>query len=326
MRRREFITTIGGAALAWPLEARAQQATSPKRVGFLLAGLSPESREVEAFRRELRKAGYIEGRNLVMEWRSANGDYDRVPALVADLVRSNVDVIVQDSTIGTQVTKRATSTIPIVMALVLDPIGSGLVESLRHPGGNITGLSMMATELYPKRLELLKQINPQLTRAAICWNPDHPFHPKAVEEIKAAAPSLSIELSLESVRKPEQFAAAFSDLARANAQALYVVDDPIFFAHRSILLNLASAARLPTIYETRRYPDTGGLMSYGPDIHDLFRRAAIYVNRIFEGEKPADLPVEQPTKFELVINLKTAKTLELVVPDKLIALADDVIE
>src|SRR6202048_1014292 len=246
LNRRKFISLIGGMAAAWPLEARAQQATSPKRVGFLLAGLSPESREVEAFRRELRKAGYIEGRNLVMEWRSANGDYDRVPALVADLIQSNVDVMVHDSTFGTQVAKRATSAIPIVMALVLDPIGSGLVENLAHPGGNITGLSMMATELYPKRLQLLKEIKPQLARAAVWWNPDHPFHPKAVEEIKAAAPSLSIELSFASVRKPEQFAPAFSDITRANAQALYVVDDPVFFAHREILLNLASAARLPT--------------------------------------------------------------------------------
>jgi putative ABC transport system substrate-binding protein len=318
MRRREFITLLGSAA-AWPFAARAlQPATSPKRVGFLLVGLSPESKEVQVFRRELRKAGYIEGRNLVMEWRSANG--------VADLIQSNVDVMVHDSTIGTQVAKRATSTIPIVMALLLDPIGSGLVENLAHPGGNITGLSMMATELYPKRLQLLTEIKPQLARAAVWWNPDHPFHPKAVEEIKAAAPSLSIELSFASVRKPEQFAPAFSDITRANAQALYVVDDPIFFAHREILLNLASAARLPTIYETRRYADAGGLISYGPDIHDLFRRAAIYVIRIFEGAKPADLPVEQPTKFELVINLGTAKTLGLTIPDKLLALADDVIE
>jgi putative ABC transport system substrate-binding protein len=326
MRRREFITLVGGTAAVWPLAVRAQQATSPKRVGFLLVGLSPESKEVQTFRRELRKAGYIEGRNLVMEWRSANGDYDRVPALVADLIQSNVDVMVHDSTFGTQVAKRATATIPIVMALVLDPIGSGLVENLAHPGGNITGLSMMATELYPKRLQLLKEIKLQLARAAVWWNPDHPFHPKAVEEIKAAAPSLSIELSFASVRKPEQFAPAFSDITRANAQALYVVDDPIFFAHREILLNLASAARLPTIYETRRYADAGGLISYGPDIHDLFRRAAIYVIRIFEGAKPADLPVEQPTKFELVINLGTAKTLGLTIPDKLLALADDVIE
>src|SRR5713101_899095 len=286
VKRRDFIKLLGGAAASWPLTARGQQAVSPRRVGFLLVGLSPESKEVQVFRRELRKAGYFEGRNLVMEWRSANGDYDRVPALVADLIRSNVDVMVQDSTIGTQVAKRATSTIPIVMALVLDPIGSGLVESLTHPGGNITGLSMMAMELYPKRLQLLKEINPQLTRVAVWWNPDHPFHPKAVEQIKAAAPSLSIELSFAAVRKPEQFAPVFSDLTRANAQALYVVDDPIFFAHRGILLNLASAAGLPTIYETRRYPEAGGLMSYGPDLHDLFRRAAIYVDRLLQGAKP----------------------------------------
>jgi putative tryptophan/tyrosine transport system substrate-binding protein len=324
MRRREFIMLIGGAT-AWPLAAHGQQ-SSPKRVGFLLVGLSPESKEVQVFRRELRKAGYIEGRNLVLEWRSANGDYDRVPALVADLVQSNVDVMVHDSTIGSQVAKRATSTIPIVMALVLDPIGSGLVENLKHPGGNITGLSMMATELYPKRLQLLKEINPQLTRAAVWWNPDHPFHPKAVEQLKAAAPSLSIELSFAALRKPEQFAPAFSELTRANAQALYVVDDPIFFAHRMVHLSLASTTRLPTIYETRRYPDAGGLLSYGADLNDLFRRAAIYVTLILGGAKPADLPVEQPTKFELVINLGTAKALGLTIPDRLLALADDVIE
>jgi ABC-type uncharacterized transport system substrate-binding protein len=325
VRRRDFFKVIAGSMATWPLAARAQQ-TSPKRVGFLLVGLSPESKEVQVFRRELRKAGYIEGRNLVMEWRLANGDYDRVPALVADLIGSNVDVMVHDSTIGSQVAKRATSTIPIVMALVLDPIGSGLVENLKNPGGNITGLSMMATELYPKRLQLLKEINPQLTKAAVWWNPDHPFHPKAVEQLKAAAPSLSIELSFAALRKPEQFAPAFSELTRANAQALYVVDDPIFFAHRMIHLSLASTARLPAIYETRRYPEAGGLMSYGPDLHDLFRRAAIYVTLILGGAKPVDLPVEQPTKFELVINLGTAKALGLTIPDRLLALADEVIE
>jgi ABC-type uncharacterized transport system substrate-binding protein len=176
--RRKFLATLGGAAAAWPLAARAQEATSPRRIGFLLVGLSPESKEAQVFRQELRKAGYFEGRNLVIEWRSANGDYDRVPALVADLIRSNVDVIVHDSTIGTQVSKRATSTIPIVMALVLDPIGSGLVASLTHPGGNITGLSMMAMELYPKRLQLLKEVNPQLTRAAVWWKSRPPIPPQ----------------------------------------------------------------------------------------------------------------------------------------------------
>src|SRR5262245_387829 len=258
--------------------------------------------------------------------RSANGDYDRVPELVADLIRNKMDVIVQDSTIGTDVTKRATSTIPIVMALVLDPIGSGLVGNLAHPDGNVTGLSMMATELYPKRLQLLKEVNPQLTRVAVFWNPDHPFHAKAVEILKAIAPSLSLELSFMGVRTPGQFGPAFSDVSLAKAQALYVVEDPIFFAHRMPLLKLASSARLPTIHETRRFPEAGALMSYGPDLYDLFRRAAIYVDRILKGAKPADLPVEQPTKFELVINLQTAKALGLEIPDRLLALSDEVIE
>ena len=327
MKRRAFITFLGGAAAAWPLAARAQQqVTSPRRIGVLLVGLSPESKEAKQFRLGLRDAGYSEGRDVVIEWRSANGDYDRVPELVADLIRNKMDVIVQDSTIGTDVTKRATSTIPIVMALVLDPIGSGLVGNLAHPDGNVTGLSMMATELYPKRLQLLKEVNPQLTRVAVFWNPDHPFHAKAVEILKAIAPSLSLELSFMGVRTPEQFGPAFSDVSLAKAQALYVVEDPIFFAHRMPLLKLASSARLPTIHETRRFPEAGALMSYGPDLYDLFRRAAIYVDRILKGAKPADLPVEQPTKFELVINLQTAKALGLEIPDRLLALSDEVIE
>ena len=326
MKRRDFVTLLGGAA-AWPLAARAQQqVTSPRRIGVLLVGLSPESKEAKQFRLGLRDAGYSEGRDVVIEWRSANGDYDRVPELVADLIRNKMDVIVQDSTIGTDVTKRATSTIPIVMALVLDPIGSGLVGNLAHPDGNVTGLSMMATELYPKRLQLLKEVNPQLTRVAVFWNPDHPFHAKAVEILKAIAPSLSLELSFMGVRTPEQFGPAFSDVSLAKAQALYVVEDPIFFAHRMPLLKLASSARLPTIHETRRFPEAGALMSYGPDLYDLFRRAAIYVDRILKGAKPADLPVEQPTKFELVINLQTAKALGLEIPDRLLALSDEVIE
>jgi putative ABC transport system substrate-binding protein len=262
----------------------------------------------------------------VIEWRSANGDYDRVPALIADLLQQKVDVIVQDSTVGTEVTRRATSTTPIVMALVLDPVGSGLVNSLAYPGGNVTGLSMMATELYPKRLQLLKEINPQLVRTAVLWNPDHPFHAKAAEELKAIAPSLSIELSFAGLRTPDEFAAAFSDITRAKAQALYVVEDPIFFSHRMALLKLASSARLPTIHELSRWPEANALVSYGPDLNDLFRRAAFYVARILKGAKPANLPVEQPTKFELVINLKTAKELGLEIPATLLALTDEVIE
>jgi ABC-type uncharacterized transport system substrate-binding protein len=325
MRRRNFITLLGGAA-AWPLAAQAQQAASPRRIGVLLVGLLPESKPAKHFRLGLRDAGYLEGRDVVIEWRSANGDYDRVPALIADLLKSKVDVIVEDSTVGTELTKRATSTIPIVMALVLDPVGSGLVRSLAYPGENVTGLSMMATELYPKRLQLLKDINPRLIRAAVLRNPDHPFHAKPLEELKAVAPSLSIELSFVDVRTPDQFSTAFAYIARANAQALYVVEDPIFFTHRVAILEMASAARLPTIHELTRWPEAGALMSYGPDLNDLFRRAAFYVARILRGAKPADLPVEQPTKFELVINLKTAKALALDVPPTLLALADEVIE
>ena len=246
--------------------------------------------------------------------------------MVADLIQSKVDVIVQDSTVGTEITKRVTSTVPIVMALVLDPVGSGLVRALASPGGNVTGLSMMATELYPKRLQLLKDVNPQLTRAAVLWNPDHPFHVKAVESLKTIAPSLSIELSSAAVRTPEQFAPAISRVIQEKVQALYVVEDPIFFAHQRTLLELASASRLPTIHELRRWPEANALMSYGPDLHDLFRRAAVYVDRIFKGAKPGDLPVEQPIKFELVINLKTAKALGLEIPPTLLALTDEVIE
>ena len=326
MKRRQFITLLGGAAAAWPLAARAQQATSPRRIGVLLVGLSPESKEAKQFRLGLRDAGYFEGRNVVIEWRSAKGDYNRVPELVADLIQSRVDVIVLDSTVATEASKRSTSTIPIVMALVTDPVGSGLVESLAHPGGNVTGLSVMTMELNSKRLQLLKEVTPQLTRAAVLWNPDHPSHSKVVEDLKVVARSLSIKLSPVGLRTPEQFAQAFSEVSQAQAQALYVVEDPIFFAHRVSLLQLASAARLPTIHELRRFPEAGALMSYGPDLHDLFRRSAIYVDRIFKGAKPADLPVEQPTKFELVINLKTATALGLEVPPTLLAIADEVIE
>ena len=324
-KRREFITLLGSAAV-WPLAAQAQQSAAPRSIGVLLVGLSPDGPEAKQFRLGLRDRGYSEGRDVVIEWRSAKGNYDRVPELVADLVQRKVDVIVHDSTVGSQITKRATSSIPIVMALVLDPVGSGLVNSLAHPGGNVTGLSMMATELYPKRLQLLKELYPKLSRVALLYNPDHPFHVKAVEELKAIAPLLSIELSVFGARVPEQFASAFSDMARARAEALYVVEDPIFFAHRGKFLELVSTQRLPTIHELARWPKASALMSYGPDLHDLFRRAAIYVDRILKGAKPSNLPIEQPTKFELVINLKTAKTLGLDIPPTLLAITDEVIE
>jgi len=327
MRRREFIALIGGASAVWPLAGRAQQAASPKRIGFLLVGFSPDSKAAEAFRRGLREAGYIEGRDVVIEWRVASGDYTRVPELIADLIQRRVDVMVHDSTVGTEVAKRSTSTIPIVMALVLDPVASGLVKSLANPGGNVTGLSMHTEiPLHSKRLQFLKEMIPDLTRAAVMWNPDHPLHGSAVENLKAIGPRMSIELSFVGVRTPEQLAPAFSDIDRAKAQTLMVMDDPIFFAYRTILLQLASAARLPTMHDLRRFPEVGALMSYGADVYDLFRRSATYVDRILRGARPSDLPVEQPTKFELVINLKTANALGLTVSDRLIALADEVIE
>jgi putative tryptophan/tyrosine transport system substrate-binding protein len=324
--RRAFVSLLGGAAAAWPLTARAQQGIPKHRIGVLLVGLSPTSNATQHFRRGLRDAGYFEGRDVAIEWRSAAGDYSRVPGLAADLVRSGVDVIVQDSTYGTVETMRLTSTIPIVMALVVDPVGSRLVETLSRPGGNVTGLSMMTSDLNSKRLQLLQETSSQLRRITVLWNPDHPFHSKVAEDLKQIAPTLSIELSLAGVRRPEDLDTAFSDINAVKAEALYVVEDPIFFAHHRRILELASRARLPTIHELRRWPEEGALMSYGPDLHDLFRRSAFYVGKILKGAKPADIPVEQPTKFEFVVNLRTAKALGLDLPNSLVALADEVIE
>jgi ABC-type uncharacterized transport system substrate-binding protein len=327
MRRRDFVKVIGSVVATWPVLAQAQQKTLPRRVGVLLVGFSPDSKAAKYFREGLRDAGYTEGRDVIIEWRSADGDYSRVPGLIEDLIQKGAEVIVQDSTVGTEVAKRLTSTIPIVMALVLDPVGSGLVKSLANPGGNVTGLSMMTTvDLNSKRLQLLQEIVPGLARVAVIWNPDHPLHGRAVADLKVIAPRLSIDLSLMAVRSAEQFAPAFLEIERSKAQALYVIDDPIFFAHRMTLLQLAAAARLPTMHDLRRFPEVGALMSYGPDVYDLFRRSTTYVDRILKGAKPADLPVEQPTKFELVVNLKTAKTLGLKVPIQIEQIADELIE
>jgi putative ABC transport system substrate-binding protein len=222
---------------------------------------------------------------------------------------------------------RLTSTIPIVMALVVDPVGSKLVQSLSRPGGNVTGLSMMTSDLNSKRLQMLQEAQrSHLGRIAVLWNPDHPFHSSVAEDLKRIAPTLSIELSLAGVRRPEELEGTFSEVIRAKAEALYVIEDPIFFANQKRILELALMAGLPTIHELRRWPEEGALMSYGPDLYDLFRRSAFYVGKILKGAKPADIPVEQPTKFEFVINLKTAKALGLDLPNSLIALADEVIE
>jgi len=308
-----------------PVKAYPQQPASPRHIGVLLAVFSPESKEVQAFRQGLRDAGYVEGRDVVIEWRVANGDYDRIPELAADLVQRKVDVIVVEATLATQAVKRATSTIPIVLAVVADPVGSGLVANLAHPGGNVTGLSLMVADLSAKRLQLLKEAIPRLTRVAVLWNPATPYHPKVVEDLKAVAPSLAIELSFVGARTPEEFGPAFSAISRAHAQALYVLDAPLFYVHRMTLAKLASKARLPAIYSDRRFTDEGGLMSYGANYADLMRRAAGYVDKILKGAKPGDLPIEQPTKFEFVVDLKTAKAIGITIPQSILLQADELI-
>ena len=323
---RDLAALVGSFGMVClPVKADAQQPASPRRIGVLFGGFSLEGNEEQQFRQGLLDAGYVEGRDVVIEWRSANGDYARVPELVADLIQRKVEVIVVTTTPAAQAVKRATSTIPIVMALVADPVGSGLVASLAHPGGNVTGLSMMLTDLTAKRLQLLKEAIPRVARVAVLWNPAMPWHPKAVADLKAAAPSLAIELSFVSATTPEDFGRAFSAVSRAHAQALYVLDAPLFFAHRTTLLKLASRARLPAIYSERSWGDEGGLMSYGANYLDLYRRSAAYVDKILKGAKPADLPIEQPTKFELVVNLKTAKALGLTIPESVLLQADEVI-
>ena len=328
--RRAFVSSLAALAASSaigfkPQSAYAQQPASPRRIGVLLVSFSPESKEAQAFRKGLRDAGYDEGRDVVIEWRYANGDYDQVSGLVADLVQRKVDVIVVTTTVAALMVKRATSTIPIVMATVADPLGSGLVASLAHPGGNVTGLSMMIPDLSAKRLQLLKEVVPQATRVAVLWNPATPWNTKIVEDLKAAAPSLSIELSFASVLRSEEFGPVFSAVSRGHPQALYPIDSPLFFKHRKTLVKLTSKARLPAIYGEREYVDEGGMISYGTSRRDLLRRSATYVDKILKGARPADLPIEQPTKLELVVNLKTAKALGLTIPQSILLRADEVI-
>jgi ABC-type uncharacterized transport system substrate-binding protein len=325
MDRRVFIAVVGGSIVATPLAAKAQPAPSPRRVGVLLALLSPDSKEAQAFRQGLRDAGYTEHRDVTIEWRWANGDYARLPKLAAELVERKVDVIVADITVATQEAKRATSTIPIVMAVVADPVGSGLVPNLARPGGNVTGLSIMLAELSVKRLQLLKETIPTLTRVGVVWNPATPWHTKAVENLKGGARTLGVELSFVTVRAPEEIGPAVGALSRAHAQTVFVVDGPPIFTHRTTFLRLASQARLPVISGERQYTDEGGLISFGPNYEDQLLRSALYVDKILKGAKPGGLPVEQPTKFTLVINLKTAKALGLTIPQSLLLRADHVI-
>ena len=302
MRRREFITLLGGAAAVWPLSARAQQPERVLRVGVLqvLAANDPEWQvRLAAFRQGLQELGWLDGRNIAFEFRHADGRLDRLPALAAELVHANVNVIVTNASNPVEAARNATSTIPIVMASVGDALGSGYVASLAHPGGNITGLTLVATEQSTKRLELIKEISPAFTRVAVIWNGNADGHRLQMKEMAPAAAMLGIALQSLPIRNAEEIDAGFRAAVQANAQAIVTMDDPLIQSNRVRIVELAMQHHLPTVGEFRALPAAGALMSYGPNQVDMWRRAAAYVDKIFKGAKPADLPVEQPTKFEL---------------------------
>jgi ABC-type uncharacterized transport system substrate-binding protein len=324
MRRREFIALIGGAT-AWPLAARAQQPAKLPTIGFLgTATPSAWNQWTPAFVQRLRELGWIEGRTVAIEYRWAEGRDERYTEIAAELVRLKVDVIVTGGG-ALLVAKQATSVIPIVFALAADPVGSRFVASLARPGGNITGLSVQATDLAGKRLEFLREVIPGLRRLAILANVGYPAAELEMDEVQAAARTLGLEVATLEIRRADDIAPAFEAL-KGLAEALYVPADPLVNTNRIRINTLALGARLPTMFGFREYVEAGGLMSYGPNIPHLFRRAADYVDKILRGAKPGDLPVEQPTKFDLIINLTTAKALGIEIPATLLARADEVIE
>ena len=322
--RRELLATLGGAAAAWPLAARAQQpAGKTTSVGILAIEPWPP---IDTFRRALNDLGYVEGRNLRFEQRYAKGHNERFPELAADLVGLKVDVILTWGTEAVLAAKHATAAIPIVMVAIGDPLGSGIVTNLARPDANITGFSSLAAELEAKRLELLKEALPGLSRVAIFFNPTNRYMPLALQSVRQGAQTLHASLTLYEVHDTITLDATFERLAKERPDAFMVLADPFLVSQRNRIAQFAIENRLPSAYTYREHVEAGGLMAYTPNYHDLFRRAATYVDKILKGTKPDELPIEQPTKFELVINLKTAKTLGLAVPDKLLALADEVIE
>jgi putative tryptophan/tyrosine transport system substrate-binding protein len=326
MRRREFITLVGGAA-AWPHIARAQQARRIPRVGFLGNSTAAlEANLVVPFREGLRELGYEEGRNIGIEYRWAEGKYERFPALVAELLAVPVDVIVTAGTPATLAVKKATSTVPLVMIAVGDPVGTGIVPSLARPGGNITGLSSIAPDLEGKRLELLREVVPGLSHVALLWNPLNLFHAGSLQQARTAAQALGIKLQTLAVRVPEELDGTFAAIVKERPDALLLLADRVFLHNRVRLMEFATKRRIPNVNAYRELVEAGGLMSYGPSYEDMHRRAAIYVDKILKGANPGDLPVEQPTKFTLMINLKSAKALGLELPPTLVARADEVIE
>ncbi len=324
MNRRETISALAVLG-AVPFAAEAQQAAKVARIGFLATNGAVAPHMLDAFRQELRDLGYVEGRNLVTEFRDAAGKLERLPALAAELVALKVDVIVTATGPGALAAKRATRTIPIVFAVAADPITDGLVISLARPGGNVTGFAVLASELVGKRLELLKQAVPGFDRVAVLRQPGAEPEQTENDRLKgteSAARALGMRLQIVVARGPEDFDSAFAEMTKARAGALIMGGGNMFFSERRRLVDLAAKHRLPAVYGQREFVDAGGLMSYGPNQTDLFRRAAAYVDKILKGAKPGDLPVEQPTKFELVINLKTAKALGLSMPQSLLLRAE----
>jgi ABC-type uncharacterized transport system substrate-binding protein len=323
---RFVVALLTLALLAAPIAADAQPAGKIPRIGILRQG-SPPDPLVEAFRQGLRELGYVEDRNISIEYRWTEGRDERLPDLAADLVRLKVDIIVTSGS-GSLAAKRATTTIPIVMQVSIDPVGSGLVASLARPGGNITGMATLTEDMPGKWLELLKELLPQVSRVAVLFDTTSPS--SAAQQLKAseaAASTLGLRLHTLKVRDPDDLGAAFAEAQRSRAEGLIIFGSAFIFANRTRLVELAAKHRLPTIYDQRAFiVGPGGLVSYGPNIQDLFRRAATFVDKILKGAKPADLPVEQPTKFELVINLKAAKTLGLTIPPSVLARADEVIQ
>src|SRR6266542_764121 len=323
MNRRTFLCGLTLGSLAAPLDAEAQQAGKVYLIG-VLGGSSPPDPFVEAFKQGLRELGYVEGRNISIEYRWAEGRAERLPGPAADLVRLKVDVIVASSQAAVA-SKQATTAIPIVMPIITDPVRLGLVASLARPGGNATGFATQNDELPGKLMELVKEVLPKVSRVAFLWSPIYDGGAQARAAAAAARP-LGLRLQPLKLERPEDFGGAFSDMQKHRAEALIVSSSPFFYAHRTRLVELAAKHRLPTIYHQSEFVvGSGGLMSYGPNFHDLFRRSATYVDKILRGAKPGDLPVQQPTKFELVINRRTAKALGLTIPQLLLLRADRVI-
>ena len=326
--RRKLLVALGVGALAAPFGSLAQtQPPKVYRIG-LLSGHSPSDTALwhQAFRHGLRDRGWIEGKNVSIDYRYAEGRSDRLPDLAADLVRLKVDVIVASVTPDALAAHKATKAIPIVIVAAGDPVVLGLVESLARPGGNITGLSTMTSELGGKRLELLKEMVPKLSRVAVLWNPQGPASSLGWKDIQLPARQLEIQLHSLEVRSPNDFDNAFADATRARAGALFVLPDPVITPNLKRIAGLAAKSRLPSIFHVSEFADAGGLVTYGPDRADMFRHAATFVDKILKGAKPGDLPVEQPTKFELVVNLKTARALGIKVPNSILVRADKVIE